>query len=178
MRIMRKELPQQLFAELLKNSKRSDRELAKVLRVSQPTVTRNRHRLEKKGAIREYTIIPDFTELGFELLAVTFTKMRPEIRVEETLKKAKKYTHIFPNAIFAGMGEGMGMTGMIISFHKSFTDYHRKWNKMRRDWKDLLLDTQSFIVSLKSEQIKRFSLTYLASILAEETSEERQPSQS
>jgi len=99
--------------------------------------------------------------------------MRPEIRIEETLKKAKKYTHIFPNAIFAGMGEGMGMTGMIISFHKSFTDYHRKWNKMRRDWKDFLLDTQSFIVSLESEQIKRFSLTYLASILAEETSEER-----
>ena len=175
---MRKELPQQLLKELLKNSKRSDRELAKVLGVSQPTVTRTRHRLEKKGAIQEYTIIPDLTELGFELLAVTLTRMRPETRIGETLKKATKYTHIFPNAIFAGTGEGMGMTGMIISFHKSFTDYHRKWNKMRRDWKDLLLGTQSFIVSLESGQIKRFSLTYLAGILAEETSKETQPSQS
>ncbi|NIQ06669.1 MAG: winged helix-turn-helix transcriptional regulator, partial [Candidatus Korarchaeota archaeon] len=36
---MRKELVQQLLRELLKNSKRSDRELAKVLNVSQPTIT-------------------------------------------------------------------------------------------------------------------------------------------
>jgi DNA-binding Lrp family transcriptional regulator len=166
---MRKELPQQLLKELLKNSKRSDRELAKVLGVSQPTITRARHKLEKRGTIQEYAIVPDFADLGFELLAVTFTKMRPEIRVEENLEKAKKYTYIFPNAIFVGMGEGMGMSGMIISFHTSFTDYHRKWNKMRRDWKDFLLDTKSFIVSLKSEQVKRFSLTYLADVLEGET---------
>ena len=34
-----------LLLELLKDSKRSDRELAKVLGVSQPTVTRMRQRL-------------------------------------------------------------------------------------------------------------------------------------
>jgi len=44
---MRKELPQKLLRELLKNSKRSDRDLAKILKVSQPTITRTRHKLEK-----------------------------------------------------------------------------------------------------------------------------------
>ncbi len=164
---MRKELPQQLLKELLKNSKRSDRELAKVLGVSQPTITRARHKLEKKGTIQEYTITPDFADLGFELLVVTFTKMRPETRIGKNFEKAKKYTHLFPNAIFAGIGEGLGMTGMIISLHKNFTDYHRKWNQMRLDWKDFLLSIQSFVVSLKSGQIKRFSLTYLADVPAE-----------
>ncbi|NIO38282.1 winged helix-turn-helix transcriptional regulator, partial [Candidatus Bathyarchaeota archaeon] len=53
---MRKELPHQLLRELLKNSKRSDRELAKILGVSQPTVTRTRNRLEKNGMIQDYTI--------------------------------------------------------------------------------------------------------------------------
>jgi len=166
---MRKELPQQLLRELLKNSKRSDRELAKVLGVSQPTITRARHKLEKKGTIQDYTIVPDFVDLGFELLAVTFIRMASETRIGETFEKAKKYTHLFPNAIFAGMGEGMGMTAMIISFHTSFGDYHRKWNKMRLDWKDFLLDIKSFIVSLKSEQAKSLSFTYLADVLEEET---------
>jgi len=52
-----------LLLELLKDSKRSDRELAKVLEVSQPTVTRMRSRLVKEGMIREFTIIPDNTRL-------------------------------------------------------------------------------------------------------------------
>ncbi|MDH5391251.1 MAG: helix-turn-helix domain-containing protein, partial [Candidatus Bathyarchaeota archaeon] len=38
-----------LLLELLKDSKRSDREIAKVLGVSQPTVSRMRWRLEEEG---------------------------------------------------------------------------------------------------------------------------------
>ena len=38
-----------VLLELLKDSKRSDRELAKVLGVSQPTVSRTRWRLVKEG---------------------------------------------------------------------------------------------------------------------------------
>jgi len=43
-----KETERKLFHELIKNSKRSDRELAKMLRVSQPTITRTRKRLENE----------------------------------------------------------------------------------------------------------------------------------
>ena len=38
-----------LLLELVKNSKRSDRDLAKALDVSQPTVTRMRKKLEKEA---------------------------------------------------------------------------------------------------------------------------------
>ena len=65
-----------LISELMKNSRRSDRELAKQLRVSQPTVTRIRNRLEKEGIIREYTIIPDFAKLGYQMASVTFAKLK------------------------------------------------------------------------------------------------------
>jgi len=54
-----------LLLELLKDSKRSDREIAKVLGVSQPTITRMRQRLVKEGAIKEFTVIPDFVRMGF-----------------------------------------------------------------------------------------------------------------
>ena len=71
---MRKDLPQKLLGELLKNSKQSDRELAKTLNVSQPTISRARHKLEKSGMIKDYTIVPDFKKMGFGLLVITLPK--------------------------------------------------------------------------------------------------------
>jgi len=47
-----------LLVELIKNSCRSDRNLAKVLGTSQPTVTRMRNKLVKEGIIQEFTVIP------------------------------------------------------------------------------------------------------------------------
>jgi hypothetical protein len=66
--------------------------------------------------------------MGFEIIAVTLLKIRPEIHTPEALEEAKKYTEEFPNAIFAATGEGMGMTSVISSFHKNITNYHRKCN--------------------------------------------------
>jgi DNA-binding Lrp family transcriptional regulator len=48
----------------MKNSRKSDRQLARAIGTSQPTVTRIRSRLEKEGYIKEYTMIPDFGKLG------------------------------------------------------------------------------------------------------------------
>jgi DNA-binding Lrp family transcriptional regulator len=163
---MRRDISKQLLRKLLENSKRSDRELARALKVSQPTITRIRRRLEKNGMIRDYTIIPDFKRLGFELLAITFVKMRSDVLMPGLSEKARDYTEKFPNAIFVATGEGLGMTGVIFSFHYDYSDYHRKWNQMRLDWKDLLMDIQSFIISLKDKEgeIKRFSLTHLKDV--------------
>ena len=64
-----------LLFEMLKNSRRSDRELAKVLGVSQPTVTRTRQRLEKEY-IRSYTLFPLFDKIGYGIIAFTFFKSK------------------------------------------------------------------------------------------------------
>ena len=161
---MRKELAQQLLRELLKNSKRSDRELAKVLKVSQPTITRTRRRLEQNGLIEDYTIVPNFRKMGFEILALTFVKMRPEILSPEVMEKARKYAAKFPNGIFVSIGEGLGMTAVIISFHRNYTDYHKHLNQMRVDWKEITEDIRSFIISVGEGEFKRFSLTYLKDV--------------
>jgi len=154
-----------LLRELLKDSKRSDRDLAKILKVSQPTITRARHKLERNGMIQDYTIIPDFRKMGFEILALTFVKMRPDILTPEKMEEAIKFAAKFPNAIFASTGEGLGTTGVIISFHKDYTDYHRKVNLLRVNWKEFVEDIQTFVVSLEEgEEFKRFSLTYLKDV--------------
>ena len=161
---MQEELSKKLLRELLRNSKRSDRELARILEVSQPTLTRNRRNLEKNKMIQGYTIIPNFREMGFELLALTFVKMLPGVQTKEVLEKAKEYAAKFPNAILSSTGEGLGMNGVVISFHKNFTEYHRNLNQMRLDWKDFLEDIQSFIISLEEGEFKKFSLTYLSDV--------------
>lgn len=161
---MRKELPQQLLRELLKNSKRSDRQLAKILKVSQPTITRARHGLEKSGIIRDYTVIPNFRDMGFEILAITLVKLDPRFITPENIKEAAKYAAKFPNAILSSMGEGLGMNGVVISIHKNYTEYHRHLNLLRTDWNKMLSAIQSFIIPLGKGEFKKFSLSYLANV--------------
>ena len=161
---MAKELEKRLLRELLKNSKRSDRDLAKILKVSQATITRTRHKLERNGMIQDYTIIPDFTQMGFEILDLTFVKLRSDILKPQTMKKVKEYALKFPNSIFTALGEGFGMNGVVISFHKNYTEYHQGLNQLRLDWKDYTDDIQSFVVSLKTGVVKKFSTTYLKDV--------------
>lgn len=153
-----------MVQELLKNSKRSDRELAKVLGVSQPTITRARHRLERDGVIQDYTIIPDFKKMGFEIMALTFVKMRADVLLGETREKTKKYAAKFPNVILAYSGRGLGMTGVILSLHKNYTEYHKQLNMLRVDLKEITEDVQSFIVAIGEGEYKRCSLTYLGDV--------------
>jgi DNA-binding Lrp family transcriptional regulator len=78
-----KDVELRLVSELMKNSRRSDRELAKTIGVSQPTVSRAVKRLEKEGYIQEYTIIPNFVKLGYRILALTFVKLKQPLDEQE-----------------------------------------------------------------------------------------------
>ena len=161
---MRKKLPQKLLRELLKNSKQSDRGLAKVLNVSQPTITRARHKLEENKMIQEYTIIPDFKKMGFNLLVINFARIRPEILTPEISKKASEFIAKFPSTIFASAGQGMGMNAVDIAFYKSFSEFHNRVNLMRTEWKGIVEDIQSFIVPIGEGEFKRFSLAHLKDV--------------
>ena len=120
-----------LLFELIKNSKRSDREIAKIIGVSQPTITRMRQKLEKRSII-EYTVIPNWQELGFEMLGFTFIQTS---NLPEFTKKAGEWADKTPNVVFAGWGKGMGMDCVMISLHNNYTNF------------------SEFIISLKSNTL-------------------------
>lgn len=157
---MKKRMRQLMF-ELIKNSKRSDREIAKIIGVSQPTITRMRQKLEKKG-ILGYTVIPDWLELGFEIIAYTFIKVS---RQHELVKKIHNWVEWNPNVVFAGWGEGIGMDSAIISIHPSYTDFSAFITKLKTNLSDGIQHTQSFLMTTAGEmQIKPFSFKYLEEI--------------
>ena len=70
-----KPIDYKILFELMKDSHRSDRQLAKALGVSQPTVTRRRAMLEE-NFIEGYTVIPKFGQIGFDIAAITFLKSK------------------------------------------------------------------------------------------------------
>jgi len=157
----------QLLQELVKNSKRSDRDLAKILGVSQPTLTRMRKRLERDNYILDYTAIPNLTKLGFEIIAFTFLKIDrfdPKTgELDSALgERAHKWVSHNSKIIFAAGGEGLhGSNCMMISVHRDFTDYTDFIADFRTQWARRVFDMNSFLISLKSKMPKPFSFRTL-----------------
>ena len=165
-----KDVELRLISELMKGSRRSDRELARALRVSQPTVSRIRTRLEKEGIIKEYTMIPDLGKLGIEIIAVTFglwsTEKLSEYSESVRIEKAKQFISKHPNVVFASSGNGLSMGRMIISVHKTYSGYVEFVREMRTEWEGLLSHLDSFIISVSIDAMpKPFTLRHLTEYL-------------
>jgi len=147
-----KDIELRLISELVKNSRRSDRELAKVLRVSQPTVSRMRVRLEKQGLI-DYTAVPNLAKLGYEMIAVTFGNRDFKKHPEINLQKAKDFAEKHPEIIFGAFGNGLGYDRIAISIHRNYSDFSKFMEEMRKEWADVIDVKDSFKVSLSSKEI-------------------------
>jgi DNA-binding Lrp family transcriptional regulator len=164
-----KPIDRKILAELLKNSRRSDRELAKAIGVSQPTVTRRRTDIER-NFIDGYTAIPRLDKVGFEICAFTFVKhnikyLKPKEQ-EETYAKVREWMMKQPNAILAISGQGIGWDGVVISFHKSYSDFTEFIKKHNSEFSGLLVDCQSFISSIGPTSLRKpFHLKYLSEVL-------------
>jgi len=143
-----------VLCELLKNGRISDRELARKLNISQSTVTRTRHRLEKKEII-SYTALPNLPSLGINLLAISFGRL-----ANPTAKAAKIYnlaSRKNPQIVLIGKGEGMGKTGVGISLHRDFSDYTKYVRSGRDDSKGVVEGIETFFVPT-TDFIKSFEI--------------------
>ena len=153
-RAQRANLTKLLFA-LIKNSKRSDRELARALQLSQPTVTRLRKILEKE-AIEQYTVIPNLSYLGFDLISFTFSTSKELVNPLED--KAKEWTAEQASVMFASTGQGMDADAVMVSVHKDYADFAKFYQNFRKDWGGSLQNFRTFLVSVKgSVQLKALS---------------------
>lgn len=162
-----KELELKLISELMKNSRRSDRELARAIGTSQPTVTRLRTKFEKEGMIKEYTIVPDFASLGYALVVITFAKVNKDSLLPENIEKTRKeFAETFKGSLEVVMnnrGSGMGYEGVIVSFHRNYGDYasFKRWLKQMPFFEPSGID--SFLIDLTDKVHSRYlTFSYLA----------------
>jgi Lrp/AsnC family leucine-responsive transcriptional regulator len=148
-----------LVSELFRNSRKSDREMARKLGVSQPTVSRMRGKLESEGIIKEYTIIPDFAKLGFELVAISCVKAK--VRTDY-LERAQEWVKNYPNIVLSAKAEGSGKNAVMISLHKSYTDYSKFVSETQMQWADDIENYDTILIALKGPVVRAFSLRSLA----------------
>jgi DNA-binding Lrp family transcriptional regulator len=160
-----KSLDYQLLWELVKNSRRSDRTLAKVLKCSQPTVTRRRAKLEE-NFITGYTAIPRWENIGFNIIAFTFVKTKIKYAKHEerkaAIQKAKEWFMKQPNVIFAIQGPGMEWDGICISLHKNYLDFTEFIARHDSELSVFINESQSLVANMNPELIvKTFHFKYL-----------------
>jgi DNA-binding Lrp family transcriptional regulator len=150
-----------LLLALIRGARRSDRDLAEILKVSQPTVSRRRTKLENEGYKQEYTAIPDLTKMGYDFVAMTFLKFNEES--PELFNKAREWTRKRSSIIYVTNGEGMEANSIMFSVHTNYASYSKLLEELRRDWQPNLTNIQTFMISLARPEllIKPLSFRYL-----------------
>jgi len=150
-----KDVELRLISELMKNSRRSDRDLAKAVGVSQPTVSRTLKKLEKEGYIKEYTMIPDFSKLGYEIMGITSIHVH-EQPYKEGFKEIKRMTAEIeksnPHAsLMAVSGLDHNKNRVFITFYENYEAFGKAMNLTRRLPFADVESIESFLVNLKDE---------------------------
>jgi DNA-binding Lrp family transcriptional regulator len=107
---------------LVRDARRSDRELSRVLGTTTSSVTRRRRELELEGVIRDYTIVADFRKLGFEVEAFSFVSTVGSVKPEQ-LESLRRLTRGCSYILFAGKGAGLDMNCVIVSLHENYDGY-------------------------------------------------------
>jgi DNA-binding Lrp family transcriptional regulator len=161
-----REIELKVLSALMKNSRVSDRELAKRLGVSQPTVSRIRNKFEKEGYIKEYTYIPDFVKFGYNLMALTFIKRTEMGRFREEdgslFKEANKHAAKSGfDTVMAVRGMGCGYDAVVFSFHEDYSAFLERLREIKQFPSIDVEHVESFIVDLTDKGLYR-QLTFSA----------------
>ncbi len=91
-------IEQKILDELRENSRKSNVEIAKKLKISEGTVRKRIQKLVKKGIIRKFTIEIS-TKTGFS--AIVLIKCKPQIntsKIVESIKEIKDVESVFETA--------------------------------------------------------------------------------
>jgi DNA-binding Lrp family transcriptional regulator len=165
-----KEIERKMLSELIKNSRRSDRELAKAIGISQPTATRIRTKLEKESFVKEYTTIPNLSKIGYAILALTFLKLdvKKSLPAKDVAKFRQMHYEAFskdPSALMLiKRGIGLGYDAVIMSLHQNYSGCDQFRNFVRQNMMERVTGIDTFLVNLEEDQSSfPFSFALIAS---------------
>jgi len=141
----------------MKNSRRSDRELAKAIGISQPTTTRLRNNLEQEGYIKEYTIIPNFNKIGYTIMALNFIKLDPKV----TQQDIEGFRQAHPGnmgknpfgVVLIHRGIGLGYDSIIVSFHQNYASYDEFRNHVKHSMGESITEVNTFLINLEDDTL-------------------------
>jgi DNA-binding Lrp family transcriptional regulator len=158
-------LSYRLLMEYLKDSSRSEGQIAKVLGVSQPTVSKLKSKLLTSGIVRHFSAIPALSKIGYEILAFSLIKFNTENVMNnwaEVTKMAKDWMQKHPEIIFDSRAEGMGVDAINISVHKDYAAYKEFLAQSKLIWGKFFSEMNYILVDIQQGINKPLSFKYLA----------------
>jgi transposase len=124
-----KDVDFKIIFELMKNSKISDRELAKKIGVSQPTVSRKRAKLEKEGLLERSLVFKSWCSV---LASGHLKRLQSCFLGKNSLSKCKSFFHDFQTLSLPLLEK-----------------------EIKREWGKNVATFDSFILSLDSDDLVR-----------------------
>ncbi|HJT09571.1 MAG TPA: Lrp/AsnC family transcriptional regulator [Candidatus Nitrosotalea sp.] len=144
------DLDRRILEELLKNSKRSYRQLADELEIAPGTVLKRIKDMESSGIIKSYSIMIDHNKIGSQIIAL-IEIISSGGKLEEMGKKLSKLPNIYgvyettgsPDAIIIGRFRDTDELGKFARFllglpSVSRTNTHVVLNTVKEDFRILL----------------------------------------
>ncbi len=144
------DLNKRLLEELLRNSKRSYRQLADELGIAPGTVLKRIKDMESSGIIKSYSIVIDHSKLGSQIIALVEI-ISSGGKLEEIGKKLSKHPNIYgvyettgsPDVIIIGRFKDTDELSKFARFllglpSVSRTNTHVVLNKVKEDFRILL----------------------------------------
>ncbi|HKU32754.1 MAG TPA: Lrp/AsnC family transcriptional regulator [Candidatus Nitrosotalea sp.] len=144
------DLDRRILEELLKNSKRSYRQLADELEIAPGTVLKRIKDMESSGIIKSYSIMIDHNKIGSQIIALVEI-ISSGGKLEEMGKKLSKLPNIYgvyettgsPDAIIIGRFRDTDELGKFARFllglpSVSRTNTHVVLNTVKEDFRILL----------------------------------------
>ncbi len=121
-----------LFA-LMALSGKSDREIAKVLGISNTSLSRRRRNLEQKGYIKAYTVEPNLSKLGLGVIVVSFASTTDNLS-QAQLKEAHVLAQKNPEILCLLENQGLeGTNWFAITVHKNYDAFIEFTQKIKDD---------------------------------------------
>ncbi len=162
-----------LFALMALGGK-SDREIARILGISNTTLSRRRRKLEQDGYIKEYTIIPNLYKMGLDVIVFTFASTTEVITPEQT-SKVRELMQRHPEVLCAIEDQGLESTNWVmISVHKNYDGFVELSKEVQKE--TLLLpqrphvETRSVMFRTGNKFPRPFSLRSLNALFQPEIS--------
>lgn len=164
---MLKKKEKDVLVRLIKNGRKTDKQIAKEINTTQPTVTRIRQKLEREKYIWDYHARPSFRKIGLNIIVVTFMQWTDYSKKEELTEFIKAMKTNKKILCFA-RGNGLsGRTAFFISSHKDMKSYEDFIVDIKTRWGTYIKSTDQFISSIENV-FKPFDYSDVTSLILEE----------
>jgi DNA-binding Lrp family transcriptional regulator len=109
-------------------------------------------KLEKEGVIKEYTMIPDFSKLGYNIMGITSLQLKTPEEPAKITEEAIDYQKKNPNAMLTGV---KGMSGnknrLFINFYENYAAYSEIVRRTKEFPYTSIDSVETFLVDLEDK---------------------------